>query len=391
MGFFDALSAVEREREAEVPTHLRDASRDAEGFGHGQGYLYPHAYRDHWVAQQYLPAALQGRVFYDPSDQGYEAAIRTTVARRREAQLAAMIEGGAVGLPETLTFTGEDVSRDRERWLQRTISNAGAHLEALRARVMESTHLQRHHLVLDINAGSGLLTWEALRCVPEGGVWALVRTAREADALREVAGRLPAVERPIVLAGDVDQIPSLLATRSEGEVRFDAIIGRNALTRHPDKAAALAMLGSLLRSGGTLTLADVIPQHTQRLYRLVALERLEPAIAEAVRQAEEEIYADALDPMVNWDADDLAAALTEAGLASVQAETVEQMAEVQVTPALLARWFEPAAGDRPSYGQRLAGRLAGEQVALVRSLFERTLPGQTVLWASTVAYVTATR
>jgi putative ATPase len=54
LAFFDALTAVEQEREPEVPTHLRDANRDSEGFGHGQGYLYPHAYREHWVAQQYL-------------------------------------------------------------------------------------------------------------------------------------------------------------------------------------------------------------------------------------------------------------------------------------------------------------------------------------------------
>ncbi|WP_343391772.1 hypothetical protein [Candidatus Amarobacter glycogenicus] len=47
------------EREAEAPDHLKDASRDAEDMGHGKGYLYPHAYRDHWVAQQYLPTSLQ--------------------------------------------------------------------------------------------------------------------------------------------------------------------------------------------------------------------------------------------------------------------------------------------------------------------------------------------
>ncbi|MFU8887790.1 MAG: AAA family ATPase, partial [Trueperaceae bacterium] len=51
MGFFDALDAVGKEREGEVPNHLRDGNRDAEGFGHGAGYAYPHAYRDHWVAQ----------------------------------------------------------------------------------------------------------------------------------------------------------------------------------------------------------------------------------------------------------------------------------------------------------------------------------------------------
>ena len=71
LAFFDALAAVERE-DAEVPNHLKDGNRDAKGFGHGAGYLYPHAYTDHWVAQQYLPDALNGRVFYNPSTQGYE-------------------------------------------------------------------------------------------------------------------------------------------------------------------------------------------------------------------------------------------------------------------------------------------------------------------------------
>jgi len=110
MAFFDALSAVEAEREAEVPTHLRDANRDQDSFGHGKGYLYPHSYREHWVAQQYLPRSLQGQVFYQPSDQGYEGQIQQAVARRREAQLAALVEGVGVALPEVLTFSPADAA-----------------------------------------------------------------------------------------------------------------------------------------------------------------------------------------------------------------------------------------------------------------------------------------
>src|SRR5690606_2229620 len=130
LGFFDALAAVEREREDEVPDHLKDANRDAEGLGHGQGYLYPHAYRDHWVAQQYLPEALQGKVFYQPSTSGYEASVRDEVMRRREAQVAAMVEAedeprrGAPKRPVT--------ERAVERWLERTVSRAGERLAAAR-------------------------------------------------------------------------------------------------------------------------------------------------------------------------------------------------------------------------------------------------------------------
>ncbi|HAE22020.1 MAG TPA: hypothetical protein DCG47_06830, partial [Spirochaetaceae bacterium] len=92
MAYFDALAAIEKER-AEVPNHLKDASRDADGFGHGEGYQYPHAYRGHWTAQQYLPDALRGAVFYRPGAQGYEAGIRDEVLRRRDAQLAAYLAG----------------------------------------------------------------------------------------------------------------------------------------------------------------------------------------------------------------------------------------------------------------------------------------------------------
>lgn len=91
MAFFDALASVEKE-DIEVPNHLRDSSRDAEGFGHGSGYLYPHAYRDHWVAQQYLPDSLVDRVFYTPSTQGYEGTIRNDVLSLREIQIASILE-----------------------------------------------------------------------------------------------------------------------------------------------------------------------------------------------------------------------------------------------------------------------------------------------------------
>jgi len=87
LGYFDALQTVQTDQ-AEVPDHLKDANRDKAAFGHGEGYLYPHAYRDHWVAQQYLPTSLAGRLFYFPGSLGFEGTRRAEVLRRREAQLA---------------------------------------------------------------------------------------------------------------------------------------------------------------------------------------------------------------------------------------------------------------------------------------------------------------
>ena len=46
LAYFDALGSVQRDRVDEVPNHLKDGSRDKEHFGHGEGYHYPHAYRE---------------------------------------------------------------------------------------------------------------------------------------------------------------------------------------------------------------------------------------------------------------------------------------------------------------------------------------------------------
>ncbi len=384
LAFFDALSLVEKEREGEVPTHLRDANRDSEGFGHGQGYLYPHAYRDHWVAQQYLPEGLQGRAFYEPSDQGYERDIGEQVARRREAQLAAMVEGPSQG--EILTYTPGE--RAHERWLQRTIGNAGERLGKIRDRVLDTAALQRHHVVLDLNAGSGLLTWEILRRVPEGGVWALAQDRQEGEGLRQQAERLPELERPVVLVGDPAELPELLALRDEGGMVFDAVVGRNALAPYPDKGALLQQIRGWLRPNGRLSLAETVLQHAQRLHQLVDLSALESDLGQRVVEAEEAIYAAADDPLVNWTEDNLQGALEEVGFEEVRCGVEVQESEALITADTLQRWFSQEDGRaRPSYGQYLRRCISEEELVQIRALYERQLTGQTVRWRTRIAFL----
>jgi putative ATPase len=385
--FFDALATVEQEREGEVPVHLRDASRDQEGLGHGAGYLYPHAYRDHWVAQQYLPDSLQGKVFYQPGELGYERQIRETILRRREAQLAAMVEGEVSPAVEHLTFSPQD--RARERWIQRALSRTSELLEERRRRILERAGLLRHHVVLDLNAGTGFLTWEAVRQTPEGGVWCLVEKPEEAQALLEQAGRLPELERPVVWQGKVWDLPRLLRQAGEPALRFDRIIGRNVFTEEPDKPALARLLAEILRPDGRIVLAEAVPRRAQRLYALVEPAALPGDLAERWKEAEEAIYADAGDVMVNWDAPDLERAFAEAGL-EVQVEVVEESNERVLGPRQLAQWFTPAAAGRPSYVQRLLanGRLTEAEIEVLRQQLSRRI-GQPLVWRTSVAYVVA--
>jgi putative ATPase len=392
---FDAISAVEREREEDVPDHLKDANRDAQDLGHGQGYLYPHAYRDHWVAQQYLPESLQGRLFYQPGEQGYEGHIKEQVARRREAQLAAMLDEDHSPLAVRDDLGHEQngtLPSVHNRWLQRTLSNVGEQLAALRERVMAGAGIERDSLVLDLNAASGLLTWEAVRRAAVGGVWALASDDGTAGALRQQAANLDSLVRPVILSGALVSLPDLIAAEGQGEVRFDAIVGRHALTQQPDKAAAAQVIASLLGHGGRLSLAEAVPRQAQRLYRLVDLSSLDEDLRQRIVAAEEAIYADPHDPMVNWDIPDLEAAFKAAGLSDVQLQEETLDTQQHISSEHLARWFGTG-GDRGrlTYAQHLGRHISAPELAQVRALFERQLQNQAVAWTSRIVYLSAKR
>lgn len=69
---------VEEVRAESVPRHLRDSSHSlaVARLGHGQGYKYAHSYPGHFVEQQYLPDNLRDRVYYQPSESGFEKEVR---------------------------------------------------------------------------------------------------------------------------------------------------------------------------------------------------------------------------------------------------------------------------------------------------------------------------
>ncbi len=60
-----AMADVRAGRTGDYPRHLQNVHADGAGFEREQGYLYPHLYPGHWVAQQYLPDAIKDHVYYE--------------------------------------------------------------------------------------------------------------------------------------------------------------------------------------------------------------------------------------------------------------------------------------------------------------------------------------
>ncbi|MCI8292933.1 MAG: replication-associated recombination protein A [Hespellia sp.] len=73
-----------RQIRTSVPAHLQDSHYSgSRKMGHGVGYLYAHDFPNHYVKQQYLPDEIQGAVFYEPGDLGYEKQIKEWLEKLR--------------------------------------------------------------------------------------------------------------------------------------------------------------------------------------------------------------------------------------------------------------------------------------------------------------------
>jgi putative ATPase len=86
LGLEAATKDVQEGRVLPVPNHLRDTHyAGAKKLGH-EGYRYAHDFEGHVVDQEYVPTE---KVYYEPTDQGFEARIREVMAEWRRIKARA--------------------------------------------------------------------------------------------------------------------------------------------------------------------------------------------------------------------------------------------------------------------------------------------------------------
>ncbi|MDR0382559.1 MAG: AAA family ATPase [Spirochaetaceae bacterium] len=388
MAFFDALAVVEKE-DAEVPLHLRDPSRDKEGFGHGEGYVYPHAYREHWKAQQYLPSALQGKLFYTPSFIGYENAIRDEVLRKRELQAAALL-GEVSGSGEHIP----SIAGGKNAWLRRVESGHSALLLSDRDAIMERASLRPGNRVLVLKADDGLLVWEALRRARDGLCAACVASgaARETLLRFAVSAGFDKMELPeIAVYGGTSVAPAPeAATELFGCAAFDSL-----LVREPWRGSkvSVAVTGDFARSAARLLAPEgrVVflaspPVSGERLSRVIEEEaakgslQAENALIQALKKAEDEFFsakdAGERNETVFWDGETLKKGFNEAGFA-VEITVIEQKEERLLAERDISAWFNR---ERSSWGGAIHASLGENCFETVKNLLQNRAKQGPVTW-----------
>lgn len=413
MAFFDAMAAVEKE-DVEVPNHLRDNSRDAEGFGHGKGYLYPHAYRDHWVAQQYLPDALMGRVFYTPTEQGYEGKIRDDVLSRREAQIAAILEdadstqdlmvnpisdwwsksghfAGFEKTEENLTFTPEDRSKDdslskaENAWKARTELNRAETLLETRNAMIASAEILRHHRCLAVNADDGLLVFDLIRKTPEGHVYGICRSQKGLDTLNQYSSTLAELDKPeytVQPEGNLWADENLKkAIANFGDIEIDRFFARNILATKNDMDNAAGTFTALKEKGMLadnfrIILSQIIPSGGQHLGRLVEASNQDKTVFEEIEKAEKEFFSDRKNKFFDWDETTIEETFRNKGF-ECKCIPFAQIEKRRITEVESTKWFDT---ENSAYGRFIMEKIGNENFKNFKELFIQEAHKSTFDW-----------
>jgi putative ATPase len=376
MGIFSALEAVRRTNKQGVPSHLRDGHRDGKAFGDGVGYRYPHAYADHWVAQQYLPTDLQGELFWQPGTLGWEGERRQRLQERRAAQLAAVDEM-AGDSNDPLSSSPEDPQL--ERWLRRQCATEGERLDRLRQQLWLGARIDGLDRVLVLESRSLLWSLDPLLQASEGEV--VITLAADADRQRLEAQvqLLDDLRRPHLLAATPKNLSCLQELAKEG-MAFEWFVARQPLAGQPlarrrawlEQVHALAapraefrlllsqpLLGPLgcLQQGWAASAA-------QRAHAESPLTKAMPPppsadLLAAVLPLEQRWLDEQAQDQYQWSVD------LEAMGWSVQARSWEEQLSWRLEPPLLRRWFAPGA----SYRTHLEGHLDPLAMAALETLF----------------------
>lgn len=369
LAYFDALQSLDDVSDTEVPHHLRDANRDGAALGHGKGYLYPHAYRDHWVAQQYLPGGLQGRQFYQPGSLGWEGARAEQLGERRRLQVAAIQEQ-----PDTAWVVAPSRGGDSD-WTYRAEGELYEHVRKLRDLLVAQLQLNPEDRVLLAGDGVLVTVWEVLRRAHGGltAVWSPPDTLEIIHYSLTIDGsRLEAPELvPCTTTLHPDHASD--AERSYHSGPFDRVLVRTFTGVDPLQTVATVL--QLLDSHGRAVIVDVDPMHGTRPSTVL---ELQPTDREALEAAERSV------------APQRSAAWNEVSRSVSQAQVTITPHSVitprQISSEQFKQWLHP---DAP-LGRALTHHAGAEARARIQAAGS-AVHQQTVQWSRSYRLITVTR
>jgi ubiquinone/menaquinone biosynthesis C-methylase UbiE len=254
-------------------------------------------------------------------------------------------------------------------------------LEETRDRVLDRARLQPGDDVLDLGAGTGLLTFGAHERIEDGWV---IAVEPEVDALEELLGAAHALE-----AGGIFYLVGNATVLPLPDESADAAVTRSVLMYVEDLGEAARELFRVLRKGGRLSCFEPVNRKGSYVATTVDWSPLGEDIAARIAAEWDEHAASS--PLMRFDDAAFAAALREAGFADVEVELETSQEEWLVDERSAdARLDAVGAAGEPTLRERWARTFEPAEVELLAAHL-KSLTGTTLSFRRVAAWVTATR
>ena len=388
LSYFDALKSIQVEKVDEIPNPLKDSSRDKDGFGHGVGYKYPHSFQEHWVEQQYLPSILQGRKFYQPGNLGYEGKLAALIEKRRELQLASLFEG-VDNLPSDANWANVHFlvrGQKSEPWKKRAEGEQTTFLEVVQKNILLELAIKPDELVLDLQFGSGLFTWEFSRLVHHESIYSVLHSTDELNLFENTAKNKSHVDHIQTLQKNTNKLSDLFASNELKGVCFDKILGFKTFLKW-DRDTFFNDLSSIIKSG-RIVLFEYIPNLVQRPLDYLNSASVSFDMKKIWRDAENQVFQDSSDPQMNWSEKTILEAFKQIPGYQAKVQLIPHYESIVFNKSVFDRLFQSNETGKLSYGQRMCKYLSDKDYQEMKKLFEESLTGVKTTWLSTYALFT---
>jgi SAM-dependent methyltransferase len=245
-------------------------------------------------------------------------------------------------------------------WSDTEVRHALDELGRKRDRILDAAEIQPGETVVDVGAGTGLLTLGAVERVgPDGEVLSIDISA---DALDELRANTDAANIWYLLAHG-EALP--LTDQS-----VDVLVTRSVLIYMKNKAEAAREFFRVLRPGGRISLFEPINIRNLRLWEAVDFSPL-GELGERIREWNDAVYTNPDDPMLDFDEADLERFFADAGFEGIRLDAGADEHE----PTAERYLNQVGAPGRPTLLERWRQDLPPEDVdRLVAFLSNRTIP-----------------
>jgi arsenite methyltransferase len=250
-------------------------------------------------------------------------------------------------------------------------------LAKTRDTVLDNARLQPGDTVVDVGAGTGLLTIGALeRIGDDGTVFAVDPSVDALDALRRNVSR-----------GGVSYLVGTAEVLPLPDESADAAVARSVLMYVADLAEAARELHRVLRRGGRLSVFEPLNKHATYIYDTVVW----PDDLRDQVHDEGRAYMGRATGLVALDERELERLLAAAGFVSVELDVREWFEDWTVTAESADARFDsvPAAGE-PSLRQRWESAFPAADVERLVSHL-KGLTGQTLKFKRVSVFISAVR